>query len=153
MELREVMTTDVRCAEPTATMEAAARMMAELNVGSIPICNGDSLLGIITDRDITIRCVAQGQDPRQCRVADHMSKDVVVGDPSMSVEEALRLMSTGQIRRLPIIEGENGRLVGMVSLGDLSVETDGDAGVAASLEDISQPVHQTDGGEPKASAA
>lgn len=150
MRIRDVMTEDLRCAAPSDTLQDVARLMREINVGTAPVCEGDRLIGLITDRDIVVRCVAEGQTPKDCRVTDYMSKDLVTATPDMSTDEAMHLMSEHQIRRLPVVE--NGKLVGIVSLGDLAVESKGvdDKEIKEGLKTISQPIHQTEGGMLKA---
>ena len=151
MQLRECMTGNLRCADPSASMTDVARMMRETNVGCVPVCEGDRIQGILTDRDIAVRCVAEGHNPNQCRASGHMTREVVTASPTMSVEEALDLMARHQVRRLPVVE--NNHIVGIVSLGDLAVESGQAQRVGASLNRISLPIHQTEGGRPKVAAA
>lgn len=134
MDVRNVMSSDVASIETRDTLQAAAAKMAEINVGSLPVLREGRLAGIVTDRDIVVRAVARGAAPGTA-VGDAMSDGVVTLSPDMSVDEAARLMSDKQIRRLYVVD-EN-RLVGVVSLGDLAVdaETD-DAGEA--LREISK---------------
>jgi CBS domain-containing protein len=116
---REIMTPDPTCASMTDTVVDAARKMRDLDVGALPICGEDNRLkGMITDRDIAIRCVAEGRDPASVSVADFAEgKPVTIGadDP---VEEALTTMSRHGVRRLPVIDGHD--LVGMVSQADIA---------------------------------
>lgn len=134
MDVRNVMSSDVASIETRDTLQAAAAKMAEINVGSLPVLREGRLAGIVTDRDIVVRAVARGAAPGTA-VADAMSDGVVTLSPDMSVDEAARLMSDKQIRRLYVVDED--RLVGVVSLGDLAVdaETD-DAGEA--LREISK---------------
>ena len=134
MDVRNVMSSDVASIESRDTLQAAAAKMAEINVGSLPVLRDGRLAGIVTDRDIVVRAVARGAAP-DTAVADAMSDGVVTLSPDMSVDEAARLMSDKQIRRLYVVDED--RLVGVVSLGDLAVdaETD-DAGEA--LREISK---------------
>jgi CBS domain-containing protein len=150
MQIRDVMTKEIRSAGPSDTIRDVARLMRDLNVGTIPVCDNDKLLGLITDRDIVVRCVAEDMDPDECTVTDHMSADIVTARPDMSTDEAMRLMSEHQIRRLPVMEGE--KMIGIVSLGDLAVESKGVDGqeIKEGLKNISQPVHQTEGDMKKA---
>jgi CBS domain-containing protein len=138
MKLREIMTPSPSTASPTDTLSRVAEMMQQENVGSIPIVEQDRLVGIITDRDIAVKAVAAGQDPKLALVGDTMSTDLVIGRPDMSDREALALMGREQIRRLPVVE--NGRLVGIVSLGDLALDSDREEDVEEALEEISEPV-------------
>lgn len=138
MKLSEIMTSHVEVISPDTTIEKAAQKMREIGVGSIPVCDGDRLKGILTDRDITIRAVAEGRDPHTTMANETMTPHVVYIYDDQSVEEAASIMSQYQIRRLPVINREK-RLVGIVSLGDLSVDT-GEEGMAGrTLENISQP--------------
>ncbi|HOA19474.1 MAG TPA: CBS domain-containing protein [Sedimentibacter sp.] len=119
MKLRDIMSREVACLSAEDTVEKAAQLMKTYNVGSIPICAQNSVIGIITDRDIALRAVAVGDDG-YLQVKKVMTANPVVGTPDMDVEDAVRIMSENQIRRLPVVE--NNRLVGIVSLGDISVE-------------------------------
>lgn len=116
---RDVMTGDAQCVQEDQTLADAARMMRDLGVGSLPICGNDNRLkGMVTDRDIVVRCVADGGDPRSVTAADlAQGKPVTVGaDDDISV--ALRTMSQHQVRRLPVIDGHD--LVGVISQADIA---------------------------------
>src|SRR4051794_28840839 len=104
MWVREIMTRDVECASPDDTLQKAARKMKELDVGPMPICDHDRVVGMLTDRDITIRAVAEGRDPRSTRVRDVMTQNVVSCYEDDAVEEAARLMQERQIRRLLVLD-------------------------------------------------
>ncbi len=119
MKLRDIMSRQVACLNEDDTVEKAAQLMKSYNVGSIPICTNDSVVGIITDRDIALRAISVGDDG-YLQVKKVMTANPVVGSPDMDIDDAVRLMSENQIRRLPIVE--NNSLVGIVSLGDISVE-------------------------------
>lgn len=135
MNVSDVMTNDVACLDCGDTMQAAAQQMAELNVGSLPVKDGERLVGIVTDRDLVLRGVAKGVAPDQ-RVDQAMTRDVVTTKAQASIEEAARLMSEKQIRRL-YVTGDAGELAGVVSLGDLAVDArTNDAGEA--LKEISK---------------
>lgn len=137
MDIERVMTRDVEVVPPEATLREAAMKMRDINVGSLPVCNGRRLLGMITDRDITVRAVAAGRDPNQTPVSEAMSPEVVYAYEDQDVRKVAELMSEHQIRRLPILN-RNNELSGIVALGDLAV----DANAAAAeqiLEDVSQP--------------
>lgn len=136
LKVRDIMTKDVVCLRSDDTIERAARLMKQYNVGSLPVCTDDKIIGIVTDRDITVRSVAPGSLSMQ-RVGDIMTRDPVVGNPDLEVEDAANLMSERQIRRLPIVE--NNSLVGIVALGDISLERQKSAGSA--LKNISAPDH------------
>lgn len=137
MNISEVMTRDVRVAAPNDSLQTAARLMDEYDFGLLPVGENDRLIGMVSDRDITIRAVAQGVSPLEGKVRDVMTSDVKYIHDDESVEEAARNMSDLQVRRLPVVDRDN-RLVGIVSLGDLSLSEEDCAGAA--LSSISQPV-------------
>ncbi len=137
MDMKNIMTKIVTTITPEDTVERAAQMMKEHNVGSIPVCRGEEVVGIITDRDITLRSSAQGQNVRQQKVSEIMSSNPVIGTPNMDVHEAARLMSERQIRRLPIVD--NNKVVGIVALGDLAVEPQLANEAESALSSISVP--------------
>ena len=101
----------------------AAKMMRDEDVGLAPIVEGERLVGVLTDRDIAVRVVAEGRDPDQVKVAEVASRDIVTLDPQQNLDEALRLMAQHQVRRLPVVE-EDGRLVGVVAQADVAKEAD-----------------------------
>jgi len=142
MQVREIMTRDVTALAPTATIAEVAQNMRYLNVGSIPLMQNDQLVGVITDRDIVVRVVADGLDPHLEQADMHMTREPITVTPDMSVDEAARVMASEQIRRLPVVEG--GRLVGYLALGDLAVQ-DRDKRVGDTLERISEPTGTQDG--------
>lgn len=120
MKVKDIMSKDVACVCSSDSIETAARIMKEHDVGSLPVCDHNKLIGIVTDRDITLRCVAAGNDCCTQKVCDVMTSDLSVGSPEMNVKDVARIMSDKKIRRLPIVE-ENS-LVGIVALGDISLE-------------------------------
>ena len=120
MIARDIMSSDVASLNAEDSVEKAAQLMKQYDVGSIPICSNNQVVGIVTDRDITLRSVAESQDLKHQKVSEIMSANPVVGTADMNVQEVAKLMSEKQIRRLPIVENNN--LVGMVALGDISVE-------------------------------
>ncbi|MFL6674553.1 MAG: CBS domain-containing protein [Massilia sp.] len=134
--ISEVMTRDVSVVPPDADLQRVAQMMRDLNVGAVPVCDGKRLLGMITDRDITIRAVAEGIAPATSRVADVMSKDVSWCFDDQSVGEVLQQMGDQQIRRLPVVSRHSMELAGVVSLGDLATRQEGP--IDSTLEDISR---------------
>lgn len=138
-KVSEVMTRDVRTITPQDTVRHAAQMMDELNVGAIPVCDGDRLVGMVTDRDITVRSVAAGQSPEKTCVSDVMSTDVRTLYANQSIDEALGQMGDVQIRRMPVIDEQSHRIVGIVSLGDLATRAQQDMKVEQALENISEP--------------
>lgn len=134
MKITEVMTRDVKTVSPTASVREAASFMLRADTGSIPVCDGDRIVGMITDRDIAVRGAAQGLGP-DAKVSEVMSGDVICASCDDSVEDIARKMADRQVRRMPVID-ENRQLIGMVSLGDLSREADkGEA--ATALEGVS----------------
>lgn len=135
----DVMTRDVRTLRPSDSVVDAARCMDELNVGVIPVCEGDKLVGMVTDRDIVVRGVAQKGEIGSMKLADVMSGHVRCAKPDDDVDQVLSEMAEAQIRRLPVVDG-NQRLVGIVSLGDIAAKNpDDEVDVAMSLGDISTP--------------
>ena len=143
----DVMTRDPRSLRPTDTILLAAQAMEELNVGVIPVCEGDQLVGMVTDRDIVVRGVAQGLDAGTATLADVMSTHVRTAREDDDLDDTLGTMGMNQIRRMPVVD-EQSRLVGIVSLGDIAANgPDGDVDVANSLGDISSPA-EPDRGSP-----
>ena len=139
MKVSEVMTTEVETVQMNSTLEEAASIMKVENVGAIPVVDeDDDLVGIITDRDIVVRCVAEGKDPADTNVEEILSHELETIEPDVDVEEAARLMADKQIRRLPVCE--DGELVGMISIGDLAVSGSQPEESGAALRDISQGV-------------
>ena len=136
MKIKDIMSRQVASLNADDSVERAAQLMKDYNVGSIPICTQNSIIGIVTDRDIALRAVAKGEDGSQ-QVKDVMTANPVVGTPDMDVHEAVRIMSEKQIRRLPIVE--NNILVGMVALGDISVEPKLQDNAEIALKNISKP--------------
>jgi len=141
MEVRKIMTADPVSVEPDTTLEEIATLMKEQDIGAVPVVEDGELCGIVTDRDIVIRCIAAGQDATECTAEDVMSTDIQSLGPNASVDEVARLMGDLQIRRLPIVE--KNRLVGMVSLGDLAVKSQDDDLSGETLEDVSKGVKQS----------
>jgi CBS domain-containing protein len=116
--IQEAMTSGPKTVAPGTTVEEAARTMASENVGSLPIVDGDRLVGVVTDRDLALRVLAEGKDGGTA-VGEIASKDVVTIDPQQTLEEAARLMAEHQLRRLPVVE-EDGTLVGILAQADLA---------------------------------
>ncbi len=142
MQVSEIMTRDVQCIAPVATLQEAACQMRDLDVGSMPVCDEDRLRGMLTDRDIAIRAVAEGHDPESTQVREVMTTDVFYCFEDQDVSEAARMMREQQIRRLLVLNRDK-RLVGIVSLGDLAVETRDDRLSGGTLEAISEPTAQS----------
>lgn len=137
MIVKDIMTTDVACVRSEDSVEKAAQLMKQHDVGSIPVCQQNSVIGIVTDRDIALKSVASGQDSRQQKVSSIMSTDCTFGSPEMNVRDVAQIMSQRQIRRLPIVE--NNSLVGIVSLGDISLESSTQSTAEDALKNISKP--------------
>ena len=135
--IREAMTSNPCSIDATQTVAYAARMLRDEDVGVAPIVEGEKLVGVLTDRDIAIRVVAEGRDPQSTTVREVVSSDLVTIDPQQNLDEALRLMAKHQVRRLPVVE-EDGRLVGIVSQADVARESD-DKRTGELVEEISQP--------------
>lgn len=132
----EIMTTDVQVVEPQQSLRHAAQLMADLDIGALPVCNGKRLLGVVTDRDIAIRGVAMGLGPDTGCVSDVMTDDVQFCTVDQDTEEVLRLMGDSQIRRLPVINVDK-ELVGIVSLADLATRQSGT--IDKAVREISEP--------------
>ena len=135
-QVSDIMTADVRTIEPQESLRRAALLMQELDVGSLPVCNGERLLGMITDRDITVRGVADGLDPDQACVSDVMSGDVQFCTEDQDAQEVMRTMGDKQVRRLPVVDLDK-RLVGIVSLGDMALRQPGH--IDQAVREISEP--------------
>ncbi|HVF05753.1 MAG TPA: CBS domain-containing protein [Frankiaceae bacterium] len=126
--IEEVMTPDPRTLDASDTVAAAAKVMADDDIGDVLVVDADRLYGIITDRDITVRVVAEGRDPQSTTLRDACSTGVVTLTPDDSVDDAERVMGEQAVRRLPIVQ--DGRPVGVVSLGDLAIEEDPESALA-----------------------
>ena len=133
--VKDVMTSNPRTIDASTPTSEAARMMKDEDVGSLPIVEGDRLVGMVTDRDITVRIVAEGRDAAT-GVGEIASRDLVTIDPEQSIDEAARLMARHQLRRLPIVE-EDGRLVGIVAQADIA-RAGADAKTGQVVEQISR---------------
>ncbi len=144
MKIREIMTRTVHMAQAAQTLQDAARMMRDEDVGMLPVFNGPDVVGILTDRDIVLNAVAGGLSPQKARVSDTMSKNVITVEESESCEAAAQKMKDYQIRRLIVVDRDR-RPVGIVSLGDLATRID-DPDLAESVvevvsEDRARPHH------------
>lgn len=138
MLVREIMSREVQTTQPHATLREAAEMMKVFNVGPLPVCDGERLVGIVTDRDITVRSVAEGQDCWEGKVRDAMSTDIAYCFDDDDIAIAERQMRDKQLRRLLVLNRDK-RLVGIVSLGDLSMNTDDPHKAGETLQAVSQP--------------
>jgi CBS domain-containing protein len=138
MQVFEAMTPNVVSVLPDTPLVDAALAMKNLNVGPLPVVDEGRLVGVVTDRDITVRATAEGWDPRSTRVGDVMSRGVVTCREGDDVESAARLMQDARLRRLLVVDGE-GNLTGIVSLGDLVLQTGDDRLAGEVLEKVSEP--------------
>jgi CBS domain-containing protein len=121
--VREAMTSNPCSIDTHKSVAYAAKMMRDEDVGIAPIVEGNRLVGVLTDRDIAVRVVAEERDPNEVKVEEVASRDLVTLDPEEDLDEALRLMARHQVRRLPVVE-EDGRLVGVVAQADVAKEAD-----------------------------
>jgi|SRR6266508_2163903 CBS domain-containing protein len=133
----DVMTTRPRAVTPDTPVTQVAELMREEDVGAIPVVQDDKLVGMVTDRDIVVRAVAQGKDPRGMPVAEVSSRELVTVDPDQDLSDALQLMAQHQVRRLPVVDEDN-HLIGVVSQADVAREVK-DKAAGELLEDISRP--------------
>jgi CBS domain-containing protein len=138
MHVKDIMTRTIETVRPDNTIQEAAERMKDLDVGPLPVCVGDQLIGIVTDRDITVRGTALGQDPWTEHVSDVMTRDVVCCYEDQDIQEAAQLMKDKQIRRLVVVD-RNRRPTGIVSLGDLAVQCHDDKLSGETLERVSEP--------------
>ena len=135
--VRDVMTPNPDCVSSDADVRDAARIMKDKDTGVVPVVDGKKVIGLITDRDIVVRGIAEGKDITNCRVVELMTKHVRSVREDAPVDEALSLMSSAEIRRVPVVNGQD-EIVGIISIGDIAVETNKDNRVGKALEDISQ---------------
>jgi CBS domain-containing protein len=136
MLVKELMTTRLVSVAPESNVKDAALLMNQHNIGAVPVVEGTAVRGMLTDRDIVLRCVAEGRDAGSIRVSEICSSGTISVKPSQSVNEAMHLMASEQVRRLPVVD--NGRLVGMLSLADVAREKSG-MELAEAVADISMP--------------
>ena len=134
--IKDVMTSNPRTVDAEKSVAYAAKMMRDEDVGLAPVVEGDKLIGMLTDRDIAIRVVAEGRNPDEVKVSEVASKQVVTIDPQQDLDEALRIMAKHQVRRLPVVE-EDGRLVGVGAQADVAREGD-DTQTGELVEEISK---------------
>src|SRR5947207_4715249 len=134
--IRKVMTSNPSTIEPDKNVVEAARIMKQEDAGVVPVTENGRLTGMVTDRDIAIRVVAEGKDPQSTTVQEVASKNLVTLDPEQDLDEALRLMAQHQVRRLPVVE-EDGRLVGIVAQADVARHGD-DTKTGQVVQEISE---------------
>lgn len=141
MLVSEIMTRGVQCARPEMTIQQGAQMMRDFDVGLLPVCgHNDRLVGMLSDRDITLRAVAEGRDPRTTHISDTMTPEVVYCFEDQDIGDAAKLMEAKQVRRLVVLDNDK-RLAGIVSLGDLAIRTRDEMLVGEAVEAISEPTH------------
>lgn len=138
MKVAEIMTQGAECVSPDVTLQHAAERMRTLEIGCLPVCVDERLIGVVTERDIVLRSVANGNDPRWDVVAQAMTDEEVYCFEDETVETAADIMGHHQIRRLPVLNRDF-RIVGMFSLGDLAVRCPDSELVASTLEAVSEP--------------
>ena len=140
--VREFMTTDAQCIPEDQTLQDAARMMRDLDCGSLPICGNDGkLTGFITDRDIVVKCLAEGKDAREVRAGDLATGKPYWVDADANVDEAINMMEEHQVRRLPVIKDH--KLVGIISQGDIARNHYAEQRVGEMVEHISAKEHMS----------
>ena len=139
LRCRDIMTKNVNVCSPQTAVRDIADKMQDDNVGSIPVIDGGRLIGIVTDRDIVCRIVAEGRDTRTAMASEAMSEDLITCTPDESVVEAMRKMGEHQVRRIPVCD-PNGRLRGIIAMADIALEAERDRYLAEALEQISQPL-------------
>lgn len=137
MQIREIMSKDVELVSPDTTLQEAARKMRDADTGFLPVGENDKLVGTVTDRDITVRCVAEGANPAEAKVADAMTDNLVYVFEDQDTAEAAQVMAEKAVRRLPVLSREK-RLVGVVSLGDVASKSDDDDVAGGTQSDIAR---------------
>jgi len=138
MKVKDIMTKDVAYVKPDASVFDTATIMQQNNIGAIPVCDQTGVVGMVTDRDIVVRNVITGADPKTTPVSNIMTTHVATVTPDTDVEELGQLMAQKQIRRIPVMESNT--LVGIVALGDLAADRRFDTEASVALTDISKPV-------------
>jgi CBS domain-containing protein len=135
-QIRDLMTENPSSCAPATPVVEAAKVMAREDVGSIPVVDGGRLVGVVTDRDLVVRVLAEGRDPERTTVADVASSDVATVSPDESLDQALELLARHQVRRLPVVEGE--QLVGILAQADVARHAD-EVQTGEVVEQISKP--------------
>ncbi|HEX2994156.1 MAG TPA: CBS domain-containing protein [Anaerolineales bacterium] len=147
MKLREIMTTDVDVIQPDDALRLAAKKMRDRNIGFLPVCDGETLLGVLSDRDITVRALADGMEINVMLARDLMTTPVIYCFEDQDIKEAAKIMEDNQIRRLVVLSRDDKRLVGVVSLGDLA--RNGTANFSGKvLQKVSEPEVSEEASEP-----
>jgi len=138
MKVKDIMTKSVAYVKPDASVYDTATIMQQNNIGAIPVCDQSGVVGMVTDRDIVVRNVITGSDPKTTPVSNIMTTHVATVSPDTDVDEVTEIMAQKQIRRIPVVENNN--LVGIVALGDLAADRRFDTEASVALTDISKPV-------------
>jgi CBS domain-containing protein len=134
--VRHAMSSDPQTAKPDMTAADAAGLMARLDIGVIPVAEGEQLLGLVTDRDLVVRVLADRRDPTEVKLSEILTKSPVTVTPDMQVSEARDLMAEHQIRRLPVVKAE--KLVGIISMGDIAFADASKRAVGETLQQVSE---------------
>ncbi|WP_028402840.1 CBS domain-containing protein [Ectobacillus panaciterrae] len=137
--VRDIMTKNVKVCAPHDSVTAAAKIMRDINCGSVPVCEGRKVVGIITDRDIVLNCVAEGKDCNTVHCHDCMTKDLITCEPDIDVHECAHIMADHQIRRIPVVQ--NGEMIGICAIGDLATVNIHVNEAGAALSQISEQLH------------
>ena len=132
----EIMTRDVRTASPEMTLRDVGAMMREGDMGAVPVVDGGKLVGIVTDRDLTIKVLAEGRDPRHATVGEVMTPRPITCNPEDQISRALETMARHQVRRLPVVE--HGKVIGIIAQADIATRLNAPADTAALVEEISR---------------
>ena len=139
MKLKEIMSSDVEVINPSDTLQTTAQKMRDRDIGFLPVCDDDRLIGVLTDRDVIVRAIAEGMDPNTIIGRDLVTSPAIYCFDDQSLDEAAKLMHDNQIRRLVVLHRGDKRMVGVVSLGDLAVNVD-DKLSGEVLQSISEPM-------------
>ncbi len=139
MKVKDIMTKNVAYINPDSTVVEAAQMMQKHNVGSIPVCDKSGVVGIVTDRDIIVRNIAHGKNPKDTPVKDVMTGQVTTASPDMDVNDITKMMAQNQIRRVPVVE--DNMIVGMLALGDVAADNRFNMEASSALSEISRPAN------------
>lgn len=137
MKVKDIGMKEVYCTEPASNLSEVAAMMKRHNVGAVPVCEDDKLLGMITDRDLVLSCMAADMEPQKCEAREFMTSSAVSVTPDTDLEDAAKIMGQEQLHRLPVVDGD--KLVGIISLGDVVIALKDDKLVAETLRRISAP--------------
>jgi CBS domain-containing protein len=127
--IQDLMTPDLKALEASASVRAAAELMRESDIGDVVVLENNRLCGIVTDRDIVVRVLAEGNDPGMVTVGEICSRELTTVSPTASIDDAVRLIRQKAIRRLPVVE-DNGEILGIISIGDIAVAKDRESALA-----------------------